>query len=140
MRAPRGQSDQNLPPRAGSGGAPAANPNVVETAKGERAEVLSSGPIPRVDAEDVGQRDGLVRGSAVDIDPDAPPAPDPKVLRWVVLRDAQFTDRGHRVKLNAGKEINSLNYDFKHLVRQGVKLKKLEPGEDAADVLLASQA
>lgn len=133
MRAPKDQN-ANLPPRAGSGAA--GNPNVVETAKGERAEILSNAPVQRVDAEDVGRRDGLVRGSAVD--PDAPPERDPTVLRWVVLRDAQFTDRGHRVKLTAGKEINSLNYDFKHLVRQGVKLKKLEPGEDAADVLLAA--
>lgn len=132
MRAPRDpNANPNLPPRAGSN--QAAPGHTVQSGTGETAEVLSTGPRPRVDAEDIGLRDGLVAGSVVD--PDAPP---PIVERWVVLRDCQFTDRGFRVKFTAGKTVDSLNYDVKHLIRQGVKLKKLEDGEDPADALLAA--
>ena len=130
-RAPNAADPQNIPPRAGS--APGAAQNVVTTPRGETAEVLSNAPVGRVDAEDVGQRDGLVRGSAVD-----PEAPPPVVDRYAVLRDCQFTHNGFRVKLTAGKTIDNLNYDVKHLARQGVKLRKLEDGEDAADAILAA--
>ena len=37
--------------------------------------------------------------------------------------------------MKTGKVVDSLNYDIRHLMRQGVRLKKLEPGQDAYDVL-----
>lgn len=131
MRAP---AQGNLPPRAGS--APAVpGSQVVETAKGETAEVLSNAPIKPIHAEDVGLRDGLVAGSAVNEEPPRTKEPAPVVTRWVVTKEAIFSDKGHRVRLPLGKVLDSLNYDVKRVLAQGVRLKKLEEGEDPADVL-----
>jgi hypothetical protein len=133
MRAPAGGT-QGLPPRAG-GSAPQAGQNqVVETPTGERAEVLSNAPIKPVYAEDVGQRDGMVAGSVVD-EPKSSKEPPPNVDRWVVTKEAIFSHNGHRVRLPIGKVIDSLNYDVKRVLAQGVRLKKLEDGQDPADVL-----
>jgi hypothetical protein len=76
----------------------------------------------------------MVRGSAVD-EEEKPGEPPPEVLRFVVLRDAQFTHNGHRVSMKTGKVIDSLNYDVRHLRRQGVHLKQLAPGDDGFDAI-----
>lgn len=135
MRAPRDQAS-NLPPRQG---APGGGQAVVETPSGETAEVLSSGPRPRIYGEDTGNRDGLVAGTAVDEGQEPPAEAAAVVDRYVVLRDATFTHRGHRVKMNVGKVVDSLNYDVKHLLRQGVRMKKLEDGEDGTEHLGAER-
>jgi len=134
MRAPAGGT-QGLPPRAGGAPAQPGQRQVVETASGETAEVLSSAPVKPVYAEDVGQRDGLVAGSAVDDSGRPPKEPPPDVDRWVVTKEAVFSHAGQRVRLPVGKVIDSLNYDVKRVLAQGVRLKKLEKGQDPADVL-----
>lgn len=132
MRAPQNPQGGAIPPRAGS---PAAQPQIVETPKGETAQVLSSAPVQRIDAEDVGARDGMVAGSAVDPDATPPREPPPEVERYVVVKEAIFTDRGHRVRLPVGKVIDSLNYDVRHIIRQGVRVHRLRPDEDPAEAL-----
>lgn len=48
-------------------------------------------------------------------------------LVWArVEADANINDNGSRVKLRAGKEISTKDYDFRSLLRQGVKLKKID--------------
>ena len=51
---------EGLPPRAGAG------QSTVESPTGETATVLSSGPRPQIYDDQVGARDNMVRGSAVD--------------------------------------------------------------------------
>jgi hypothetical protein len=138
MRAP--QNPSNLPPRAGSQQAQQAEP--IQTPKGETAVVLKGGDAhnaPFVQAEDLGNRDGMVAGTAVDEEPEKKRGPE--VLRYIITREAPFTDRnGNRVRLNVGKVIDTLNYDVKMLLRQGVRMRALAEGEDPADVLLSMQA
>lgn len=129
MRARPGDQNQNLPPRPGTA---ASQGQRVETPSGETAEVLSSAPIKQIYDDETGIRDGKVAGSAVE--PEERP-PGPEVDRWVVLREAVVHDRGNRVKLPYGKVVDANNYDYKQLVRQGVRLHKLEPGQDATEVL-----
>lgn len=138
MRARPGDQQQNLPPRAGNAPAQTAA-SVVQTPSGETAEVLSSAPAPKIFDDQTGARDGLVRGSAVDEEGE-PAEPPREVLRYVVLREALYTDNGHRVRLPLGKVIDSNNYDIKRVIRAGVRLKQLAPGQDSADVLEAQMS
>lgn len=131
MRAP--QQNSNLPPRAGSEDTQQLQPD------GSAAPVtaLNSTPVssaPKVAAEDLASRDNKVRGSAVD--PEALEAAGPaETIRFIVLRDCKFTDRGHRVSVIRGKIIDSLNYNINHLRRQGVRMKQLEQGDDGTQYL-----
>lgn len=133
MRASRNQDGGGLPPRAG---AHANDPDAAQPA-GEGTFVVTKAGDPRnapeVRAEDIGARDGMVAGTAVDEDVRDPQA---EVLRYVITREAPYVDRnGHRVKLPVGKIVDSLNYNVKDMLRRGVRMTELKDGADPADIL-----
>lgn len=114
-----------MPPKAGS---PAAQGNNGR----ESFEVIDSGPIRRFDAEDVGRRDGRVKGG-VDLEqPSDAKVPD----RYVVLADHRIGNGGSTTMIRRGKLLTSINYDIKSLLRQGVRLHKLEVDEDPTACLV----
>lgn len=129
--------ETSIPPRAGM----PSQEQRVETPSGDTVIVTQGGSpssAPHVEAELIGARDGHVRGSAVDPeDVNQPDEEPPVVERWIVLRDANFTDNGHRVKVTRGKILDTLNYKIPHLLKQGVRLKKLEPDDDGSEFLMA---
>lgn len=126
-RAARG--DGSLPPRAGSDQSTPRDDGVVPLNSADPMQA------PLVRAEDIPARDGLMRDSVVDPEEQAK-VPVVEIARWVVLRDQRVSDRGHQVLLKRGKIIDALNYDHKKLLRAGVRLKALDPGDDGSEFLL----
>lgn len=148
-----GQAEANV--RAAAGQAATMAPALVEQQRqGERASVLSAGPIPEVKLRPVqaaapkGMEDFQTHDRML-LDPNqvAPIVADatlrephgrrgsvadseqaqPKELRYfIVLEPKQILDKtsGARTRLPGGKVIHEGHYDIAHLLRQGVKLKK----------------
>lgn len=130
MRAKPGETT-NLPPRAGTGPS-----EPVTTDQGSTVTALNAQPVsaaPRIDDVALKARDGMVRGSAVDENTE--PEEKAEVLRFLVLKDNLFSHNGHRVKLQRGKVIDSLNYDIRKVKLAGTRLRKLEEGEDGTEFL-----
>lgn len=74
-----------------------------------------------------------------DFNPGVPREPPPVVDKYLVMQDCNHTSP----RFPRGKVVDTLNYDVKLLLRNGVKLKKLERDkdgnlEDPAEVLLAN--
>lgn len=132
MRAQKQASPGDLPPRAGiPTSASVVNHN---PATGETTEVIGHGEIPSVKADTVKHRDGRNAGR-LHIEQQTDEAP-PEIARYVVMRESNPMIDGRNVRLSVGKELDNINYNIPQLVRQGVKLKAMKPGETAADHLI----
>jgi hypothetical protein len=99
--------------------------------EGERAEVEVSGISHRVVELGVPGPSVLVAdATARSRRPveDGPPVKRYRIVRGGTVRDAKT---GTRVTIHEGKEIDSLNYDVRDLQKQGIRVAKIDPNENA---------
>lgn len=102
--------------------------------QGEQVEILNDGepeekmlPPP----EDVA-RSQVVADATVK-NPEAQPEPTKPTSYARVVRGGAVLENGFRTTLKEGKVVDSLNYNFKRLQQQGIRLEKIEK-EDATFV------
>lgn len=88
---------------------------------------------PEVQLEAVGE--SKIRGSALDHNPPsaedaAAQAPERKLYR--VVRGGMYADPNtrSRTQIRPGKEVDNVNYNIRDLQRQGIRLEKIEPGNE----------
>lgn len=72
----------------------------------------------------------IVADATTKVAPEVAPEEVPPVHRYTVVADKQILSNGFRTTLKAGKIVDSLNYDIKHLKKQGVRLQRVETEPD----------
>lgn len=99
----------------------------------EMVQVLGNGPIAEVQLPPVDGTDSMVKGSAVD---NTTPADAPRPRWYRVTKGGVVLDtNGFRTRLNPGKELNTLNYNVRKLLQQGIMLEEFDPAVENASAM-----